>query len=149
MEKNQAGVDHVVYVDARDGELEKLLSGAKTMIARGATGRKLPHGRVRAGDRLFFTRNNGEGLVRASAAVSEAFHSEKLDSETSRLMIESNQGKLQLGEALRKRWSGKRFLVLVSVQDVTELEPFAIDRSAYSSMDDWLPVGDIETVRRG
>ncbi len=54
-------MDHVVYVDAKARELEKLLAGEKTMIVRGATGRKLPYGRVEPGDCLFFIENNGRG----------------------------------------------------------------------------------------
>ncbi|KUO64077.1 MAG: hypothetical protein APF84_08180 [Gracilibacter sp. BRH_c7a] len=32
-------MDHVVYLDAKAKELEKLLEGSKSMIIRGATGR--------------------------------------------------------------------------------------------------------------
>ena len=35
-------MDHVVYLDAKAKELENLLSGKKTMVIRGAAGRKLP-----------------------------------------------------------------------------------------------------------
>ena len=72
-------MDHVVYLDAQAKELENLLSGHKTMIIRGATGRKLPHGRVDAGDMLYFLNNNAEGMVRANAKVKSAFHSEKMN----------------------------------------------------------------------
>ena len=64
-------MDHVVYVDTKARELETLLAGEKTMIVRGATGRKLPYGRVQAKDRLFFIHNKGDGMVRASARVSD------------------------------------------------------------------------------
>jgi hypothetical protein len=140
-------MDHVVYVDSKDNELEKLMDGRKTMIIRGAAGRKLPHGRVHAGDVLYFIRNNGEGLVKARASVRQALHSEKLSEADSVKLISENQAALQLGEAQRKRWSGKRFLVLVEVGPVEAVEPFAIDRSAYGNMDDWLPVGEIAAVR--
>lgn len=33
-------MDHVVYVDTKSKELEKLLDGSKSMIIRGATGIK-------------------------------------------------------------------------------------------------------------
>ena len=46
-----------------------------------------------------------------------------------------------------KRWAGKRYLVLIEVADVTEIEPFAVDKRDYGNMDDWLPVGDIGRVR--
>ncbi len=47
-------MDHVVYLDAKSNEFEKLRDGSKTMIIRGAAGRKLPYGRVNRGDVLYF-----------------------------------------------------------------------------------------------
>lgn len=76
-------MDHVVYLDAQAKELEHLLSVQKTMIIRGATGRKLPHGQVQAGDMLYFINNNAEGKVHARADVSTAFHSDKLSEDES------------------------------------------------------------------
>jgi len=35
-------MDHVVYLDAKAKEMDKILSGNKKMIIRGTTGRKLP-----------------------------------------------------------------------------------------------------------
>jgi hypothetical protein len=139
-------MDHVVYVDAKANELEKLLSGEKTMILRGAAGRKLPHGRVFAGDLLYLINNDGEGLIRARCRVAEALHSEKLSTEESETMINTYQEALQLTPQQVKRWSGKRYLVLIKVEDVLPVEPFQVDRSGYGNMDDWLPVGDITTM---
>lgn len=140
-------MDHIVYMDTKARELEKLLAGEKTMIVRGAAGRKLPHGRVHAGDRLFLIRNNGDGLVRASARVSAAFHSGKLTEDQSRDLLEANRIKLALTPEQAKRWVGKRYLALVEVEDVREVEPFPIDRSEYGNMDDWLPVEEIDRVK--
>ncbi|HSL45341.1 MAG TPA: hypothetical protein VK897_18040 [Anaerolineales bacterium] len=140
-------MDHVVYLDAQAQELEALLSGQKTMIIRGATGRKLPHGRVNAGDILYFINNNAEGMVRAKAIVKSAFHSDRLSEEDSRRLVEQNQPKLHLTEKQMKRWAGKRFIVLIEVADVSQVRPFAIDKSNYGNMDDWLPVEKIESVR--
>jgi len=139
-------MDHVVYLDAQARELENLLSGSKTMIIRGATGRKLPHGRVDAGDTLYFINNNAEGKVRAKAKVKSAFHSEKMTEDESRALVKKNQPKLSLTEKQIKRWAGKRYIVLIEVADVKEIPPFAIDKSKYSNMDDWLPVETIESV---
>ena len=141
-------MDHVVYVDAKARELEKLLAGEKTMIVRGATGRKLPYGRVRPGDRLFFIENNGDSIVRASAIVSEVFNSEKLTGTQSVDLLKKNQPKLNLTSEQIKRWSGKRYLVLVDVRDIRSMKPFAIDRHEYGNMDDWLLVKTIENVRK-
>ncbi len=141
-------MDHIVYVDAKARELEKLLSGEKTMIVRGATGRKLPYGRVQPGDCLFFIVNNGDGIVRASATAGNVFNSEKLTEEQSAALLKNSQSKLSLTPEQTKRWSSKRYLVLIEVRQVRAIDPFVIDRSDYGNMDDWLPVNNIESVRK-
>ena len=140
-------MDHVVYLDASAKELDLLLSGIKTMIIRGATGRKMPYGRVNAGDMLYFINNNAEGMVRASAKVKSVLNSDKLTAEESARLVDSHQAKLQLTPRQVARWAGKRFLVLIEVGSVKSLEPFGIDRSDYGNMDDWLPVEEIRRVK--
>jgi hypothetical protein len=140
-------MDHVVYVDASAKELEKLLNGTKSMILRGAAGRKLPYGKVNPGDTLYFIQNNGEGTVQARAAVSNVLNSDKLTPEEANRLIEENQEKLQFTPTQLKRWGGKRYLTLIEVENIAALEPFVIDRSQYGNMDDWLPVNNIETVK--
>lgn len=139
-------MDHVVYVDPKAGELEKLVSGEKTIVIRGATGRKLPYGRVNMGDHLYFIRNNAEGLVRAKARVDRVVNSERMTPGESKRFVDENAEDLQLSDAQYKKWAGKRYLVLIHVFDVEELEPFKIDRSGYKKMDDWLPVEQIQSV---
>ena len=139
-------MDHVVYLDAQAKELENLLSGNKNMIIRGATGRKLPHGRVDKGDTLYFINNNAEGMVRAKAAVKSAFHYGRMNEDESHALVMQNQPQLRLTEKQLKRWAGKRYIVLIEVADVKEIPPFAIDKSNYGNMDDWLPVEKIDSV---
>lgn len=141
-------MDHVAYLDAQAKEMEKLISGNKKMIIRGAAGRKLPYGKVNPGDILYFINNNAEGLVKASAKVKNVFNSEKMDTDESKKLIETNQKKLQLTDKQFSRWAGKRYLVLIEVDDVKELSPFSIDKSQYGNMDDWLLVEDIKKVKK-
>lgn len=140
-------MDHVVYVDAGAKDLDLLLSGKKTMIIRGAAGRKLPYGRVSENDVLYFINNNSEGLIRASAKVKSVLNSEKLTEEESSQLIDHNQDKLQLTKKQYDRWAGKRYLVLIEISDAQNVEPFRIDKSDYGNMDDWLPVEQIEKVK--
>jgi len=140
-------MDHVVYVDAKANEMEKLLNGEKKMIIRGAAGRKLPYGRVDAGDVLYFINNNAEGQVKAKAIVSNVFNSEKMTKEESIALVEENQEKLKLTKKQFKRWSGKRYIVLIEVKSVEGIEAFEIDKSNYGNMDDWLPVENIENIK--
>jgi len=140
-------MDHVVYLDAKAEEISRLLGGEKTMIIRGAAGRKMPYGRVESGDVLYFINNDGEGLIKARAVVHSVMNSEKLTKEQSINLVSDHQDQLQLTDRQYKRWAGKRYLVLISVKDIAALAPFAIDKSGYSNMDDWLPVGDIKKIK--
>ncbi|MDD4530594.1 MAG: hypothetical protein PHO80_03535, partial [Candidatus Gracilibacteria bacterium] len=128
-------------------ELENLLNHKKTMIIRGATGRKLPHGRVDAGDILYFINNNAEGEVRAKGTVISVFNSDKMEEKESIDIIKKHQNKLQLTDKQFEKWAGKRYIVLIELDKIEELKPFAIDKSNYGNMDDWLPVEKIENVK--
>jgi len=140
-------MDNVVYLDHKAKELDNLKSGKKTMIIRGATGRKLPYGRVHKGDILYFIENKGDGLVKAKARVKDVFNSEQLTRTESEELVNHNQNRLLLDSGMLKRFSGKRYLVLIIIEYFEELVPFKIDRSQYSNMDDWLPVEDINKVK--
>jgi len=140
-------MDHVVYLDTKANELEKLLNGTKKMIIRGATGRKLPYGKVFEGDHLFFINNNGEGKIKAFGKVSMVFNSDKMTEEESKNLVKRYEKELRLTETQINRWGGKRYLVLISVVDVKSINPFEIDKSKYGNMDDWLPVDDINEVK--
>lgn len=140
-------MDHIVYVDAKSGEMEQLLNGEKTMIVRGAAGRKIPYDRIESGDRLFFTRNNGEGLILASAFAKQVTQFGPLSRELSFEILEKHQSMLNLSTVQFNRWGGKRYLVLIEIDSLQEVQPFKFNRSAFNNMDDWLPVGNIETVK--
>jgi hypothetical protein len=56
-------MDHIVYVDAKSQEMEKILTGEKTMIVRSAMGRKMPYGRVERGDCFCWILSNSTALV--------------------------------------------------------------------------------------
>jgi len=137
-------MDHVVYLDRKAKELENLASGIKTMIIRGAMGRKLPYGKVVENDTLYFIENIGDGLVKAKAEVTQVFNSEQLTKEQSLMLVEQHQSKLMLNSALMKRFAGKRYIVLITIKNFVNLDHFRIDRTQFGNMDDWLPVGDIK-----
>ena len=140
-------MDHVVYLDAKAEELKKLICGEKSKIIRGAAGRKMPYGRVSPGDIFYFLDNDAEGLIKAKAHVQSVINSDILTKEESINLIKNHQAELQLTENQMARWSGKRYLVIIEVDSVEQVEPFRVDKSKYGNMDDWLPVENIDNIR--
>lgn len=137
-------MEHIVYCDAKAKELHNLLNGSKTMLIRGATGRKLPHGRVTEGEIVYLLENDSSGIIRAKGIVSSAFHSDKLTPEECERIIEENVTRLKLTDAQKKRWIGKRYLCLVDLRDVLEIKQFSYARE--KNMDDWIIVESINDV---
>ena len=140
-------MDHVVYLDTSAKELENLLTGKKTMVIRGAAGRKTPYGRVNVNDILYFINNNAEGVIKGRARVTNVINSDPLTPEAASEMIAIHQNALQLTEGLQKRWQVKRYLVLIEVADVQQVNEFQIDKSQFGNMDDWLLVEKIDNVK--
>jgi hypothetical protein len=140
-------MEHLVYCDAKAKVLEKIVSGAKTMIIRGAAGRKLPHGRVFDGETLYFIENNGSGLITAKATVKSVFNSEKMTEDESKAVVAENQDKLNLTDTQIKRWAGKKVLCLIEIKDIETIETLTLARQ--SNMDDWITVEKITSILEG
>lgn len=133
---------HLVYCDDKEKVLEKILDGKKTMVVRGAVGRKLPHSRVFDGETLYFMKK-GTGTISALATVSKVENYVKLSEEEITKILEENQSKLNLTDKQKTRWH-KKCLCLVEFMDVKAIKPLEFDHQ--SNMDDWLIIEKIEDV---
>lgn len=137
---------HLVYCDnaGKKGEkvLDKILAGTKTMVVRGAAGRKIPHSRVFAGERLYFM-EKGSAFITATAIVKEVQNFVKLSDEEITKTLADHQSKLNLSDKQKVRWH-KKCLCLVEFGEVQEITPLAFDHQG--DMDDWLIIEKIEDV---
>ena len=139
-------MDHIVCLDADAKEIENLILGNKSMIIHGADSIKPPHGTVNEGDILYFIDDKKDGEVKARGVVSLVYNSDQLSVEESFKTIILHQDKLQLHDQQFDKWAGKKYLVLVGLADIEEVEPFCINVNNFFKMDDWLIVGNIEKV---
>ena len=133
---------HLVYCDDKAKVLEKILAGTKTMIVRGAAGRKIPHSRVFENEKLYFMKK-GTGKITATAIVKSVQNYTKLQPEEINSVFDKNKEKLNLTDKQRKRWH-KKCLCLIEFNNVQEIEPLDFERQ--SNMDDWLIIEKIEDV---
>lgn len=134
---------HLVYCDDKAKVLDKILEGSKTMVVRGAAGRKIPHSRVNEGEPLYFMQK-GSKKISARATVTHVENYLKLTDEEITATLERNQPKLSLTDKQKERWH-KKCLVLVEFAGVEKIEP-ALDFDHQGNMDDWLIIGQIEDV---
>lgn len=134
----------MVHYAGKKGEkvLDKILAGTKTMIVRGAAGRKIPHSRVFAGEPLYFM-EKGSAEITAAAVVKEVQNFVKLSDEEITNTLADYQSKLNLSDRQKVRWH-KKCLCLVEFENVQKISPLAFEHQG--NMDDWLILEKIEDV---
>ncbi len=137
---------HLVYCDntGKQGEreLDKIFDGTKTMVVRGAAGRKIPHSRVFEGETLYFM-EKGTAKISGKAIVTSVQNYVKLTEDEIVNTLEQYQSKLNLTEKQKQRWH-KKCLCLVEFTGVEKIEP--LDFEHQGNMDDWLIIEKIEDV---
>lgn len=133
---------HLVYCDDKSKELNKILDGSKTMVIRGAAGRKIPHSRVFTDEKLYFM-EKGSKKITAKANVKDVQNFVKLTDEEITKTIEDNNSKLQLTDKQKERWH-KKCLCLIEFDNIEEIGPLDFDHQG--NMDDWLILDKIEDV---
>ena len=133
---------YLVYCDntGKRGEkvLDKILAGTKSMVVRGAAGRKIPHS-------LYFM-EKGSAIVTATAVVKTVQNYVKLTDDEITKILNQNQNKLNLSEKQKTRWH-KKCLCLVEFENVEEIAPLNFEHQG--NMDDWLIINKIEDVIAG
>lgn len=138
---------HVVYCDniGSSGErvLDKIINGTKTMVVRGAAGRKIPHSRVIDNETLYFM-EKGTAKISAIATVKSVQNYVKLTDDEILKTLSDNQSKLNLTDKQKERWH-KKCLCLIEFCDVKAIAP-PYDFDHQGNMDDWLIIEKIEDV---
>ena len=87
-------MEHLVYCDnvgkAGDKVLDKILNKSKTMIVRGAAGRKIPHSRVFENEIIYFI-TKGTKDITAYATVVNVINYVKLDENEITITLRQNK----------------------------------------------------------
>lgn len=146
-EGKEGKAEHLVYLNKKAKELEKLLNGEKSMIIRGAAGRKVPlGGRAKVGDAVYFVETGGDLQVTHKAVIKNVTETEKMTPEESIAFVDAHQKELNLSKEQYQRWAGKKFLALYEIAELEAIEPFKYNRE--KNMDDWVITKDIRDIKQ-
>lgn len=145
-ERKEGRAEHLVYLDSKAKELEKLISKEKTMIIRGAAGKKSPlGGRAKLKDIVYFVETGGNLLVTHRGIISNVIEKYKMSPEESLKFIKTYEKELNLSKEQFDRWSVKSCLAVYEISNIEEIKPFAYNRK--SNMDDWIITDDINKLK--
>ena len=131
-------MNHLVFLDTQAGELEKILSGVKSMVVKEFDPAKPPADPVSPGDSLFFLRLKDDCNVRVKASVVRVISiSSNLDEDFSATLKEM-QPKLQLTESQYHYWSAKKNALLVEFDCAHKVEVIRVASNKITDRSDWI-----------
>lgn len=132
-------MDHIVYLNTA-AELNQLLSGEKTMLARASMGKKRPYGRVAEGDTLFFL-NGFNAKVKAMATVKSVVSAgmeKKMAAD-----IRKRYGRILAPDPQRDLLN-MRYVILIELEKARPIVPFKLAENVHGSPGDWVVVENID-----
>jgi hypothetical protein len=140
-------MNHLVFLDTRAGELERILSGVKTMLIKELDPAQTTAHPVCPGEALYFLRDNGESAVRVRATVTRVLFLPNNSNEELSHTLKEMQPRLQLTEDQYNHWSAKHHVLLVEFEPAQKSDVIQVSPSMITRGPDWIAFEDFSLVR--
>lgn len=140
-------MQHVAIMKPKLQFLEKIMTGQKTIESRWLRQRRTPWQQIYPGDTIFF-KNSGQPIS-ARATVNKVTYIESLTPSRIQKLLQA-YGKAIGIEDIESFYNlnhDKRYCVLVWLEEVHAIRPFAINKQGFGAMSAWISVEDIAVLR--
>ncbi len=131
-------MNYLVFLDASAGELEKILSGTKSMVVKEFDPAPPADQPVKPGDRIYFLRSKNECTLQVKAIVTLVRYFTNNLNEDQALILKEMQPRLQLTEEQYNYWSAKGQMVLVEFGSVRKIGPIHVATEKISGQSNWI-----------
>jgi hypothetical protein len=139
-------MNHLVYLDARAGELEKILSGVKTMLVKEFDPAQTSALSVNPGDSLYFLRDQDDCAVRVKASVVRVLNLSKAFEEDPLHALKEMQPRLQLTEEQFNFWFGKDDMQLIEFESAHKISVIQVASRKTTGPVDWIAFEAISQI---
>ena len=139
-------MNRLVFLDAQAGELEKILSGVKTMLVKEFDPAHTPAHPINRDDSLYFLRNNGDCAVRVKATVVRVLPTEECSDEDLAHILKELQPRLQLTEEQYNYWSAKQRMLLVEFDSAQKITVIHIASKKITDHSGWIAFEEFSLI---
>jgi hypothetical protein len=141
-------MNYLVYLDTQAGELEKILSGTKSMVVKEFDPARDIRQPVSPGDSLYFMRNKDECALRGKATVVRVlFFTNRINDELSQTLKEL-QPRLQLTEDQYNYWSTKEQVMLVEFDSAHKTEVIQVASNKITNPSEWIAFKEFSEIKQ-
>jgi len=138
-------MNYLVLLNAQAGELEKILSGTKSMIVKEYDPTCKVEEHVSPGDSLYFLRDNGDFSLRVKATVVRISRFSNNNEDLSQLLKEM-QPKLQFTEDQYNYWVSKKQILLVEFTSANKISEIRVSELKIADLSNWFAFEDINQL---
>ncbi|MBU2638821.1 MAG: hypothetical protein KJ955_07645 [Nanoarchaeota archaeon] len=138
-------MEHLAILNKRRNLLQKIILGEKTIESRWYVNRKAPYGCIKKGDVVYF-KDSGEP-VSVKAFVSRVLQFDNLDDDKTLQILKEYGKQIGVGTSYAPALKGKRYCILVFLENVKEIQPFYINKKGYGIMSAWISVDNIGKLK--
>lgn len=131
-------MNHLVFLDAQTGELERILSGVKTMLIKELDPVLTLAHPVNPGDSLYFLRNSDECTLRVKATVVRVLPIINDLDESLIEILKEMQPKLQFTEDQFRHWSAMKQVLLVEFDSARKIEEIQVALNKVPDGSNWI-----------
>lgn len=135
-------MDHLCYLELKEREYEKFLSGEKTKLARGTRSKKPPFKHVFSGDRVFFVNEKQEIVL--SGKVTDVINVKRSNRATQKELILTHKDGLNISQHEVKKLTKKNYVVLISLYDVKQVELGNYPNIGFIKRKKWILAGSVQ-----
>jgi len=144
--EGMTSMNYLVFLNAQAGELERILSGVKTMLVKNIDPTQITAHPVRTGDNLYFLRNKDDCDLRVKATVVRVlFFTNCLNEDLSHTLKEM-QPRLQLTEHQYNHWSAKKQVLLVEFGAAQKIPVIQVAADKITDRSDWIAFEDFSLI---
>jgi hypothetical protein len=141
-------MNYLVYLNAQAGELEKILSGVKTMLVKEFDPAQPNTQPVKPGDSLYFLRDKDDCAPRVKATVIDVlFFTKNTDEDLSQLLKEM-QPRLQFTETQYNYWSTKKQVLLVEFESAHKIGLVQVGPHKTTDRSGWITFEDFSLITK-
>jgi predicted transcriptional regulator len=130
--------------------IDKILSGEKVIETRWYKNRSAPWGRIKKGEIIYFKDSGEPVTARATVSKIEQFEfandHESLD--LYRKYSTEDLGTGEVSEEVRTYVEGKRYAIIIYLENPQVIKPFEIDKTGYGISSAWICVDNIDDIRK-
>jgi hypothetical protein len=139
-------MNYLVFLDTAAGELEKILSGVKSMVLKEIDPEEPGEQPVEPGDVLYFLRDNDACAVRVQATVVRVWPGEAGQDEDLSRILKELQPRLQLTEDQYNPWSVKKQALFIEFEGAHKIEELQVAPEKITQRKTWIDFEEIHQV---